>query len=551
MAGDEGSPTDAAGGAIQPEQSDRLTRRVGVVSAAVFVSRILGLVREQTFAVLFGAGRELDAFVTAFRIPNLLRDLLAEGALSAAFVTTFTQRFERESGESAWRLANLVVTMLTLLVSLLCLLGIWFAPTIATAIAPGFLAEPGKIELTARLTRIMTPYLLLVALAAIAMGILNSRHHFGIPAMASAFFNLGSVVGGIGCAWLLAPDYIVPAIRAVLYRTPPPPPDGATRAMMGMAIGTLIGGVLQLGVQLPSLHRVGYRLRPVIAPRDPGLRQILRLMMPAAVGAAAVQVNVFVNSNFASYLGDGPVSWLNVAFRFMQLPIGLFGVAIGVVALPALSRQVARNDHAALVRTLDRALTLLVILTVPAAAGLALFGGPIIGLVYQHGRFTAFDTVSAGNALSGYAIGLVGYAALKVITPAFYALDDVRTPALISLLSIAVNLGLNWLFVRKLGFGHVGLAVATSGVAIANCTLLAFVLRRRVGPYAPGLGRTTLRVLAATAVMCAAAAAADAAVRASGFSAYAVRVAAVLAAASPTFVLACVALRVPLPRRGQ
>jgi len=546
MAGDEGAPTD-----VPPEGSDRLTRRVGVVSAAVFASRVLGLVREQTFAVLFGAGRELDAFVTAFRIPNLLRDLLAEGALSAAFITTFTQRFEREGDRSAWRLANLVVTALILFVTPLCLLGIWFAPAITTAIAPGFNEIAGKHELTVWLARVMTPFLLLVTLAALAMGILNSRHYFGVPAMASAFFNVGSIVGGVACAWLMAPDYVGPMTRAVLSGTPPPPPAGAARAMTGMAIGTLLGGVMQLAIQLPALHRVGFRWRPVLAPRDPGLRQILRLMMPATIGAAAVQVNVFVNSNFASYLGDGPVSWLNVAFRFMQLPIGLFGVAIGIVALPTLSRQVARKDQAALVRTLGDALSLLVILTVPAAAGLALFGEPIIGLIYEHGRFTTVDTVAAGHALAGYSLGLVGYAAIKVITPAFYALDDVRTPARISLLSIAVNLGLNWLFVRRLGFGHVGLALATSGVALANCAILALVLYRRVGPYAAGLGGTTLRVGVATALMGGVACATDAAIRASAFNAYVVRVGAVLVAAIPTFALACVVLRVPIPRRGR
>lgn len=546
MAVDDRSPTVA--GVVAPEASDRLTRRVGVVSVAVFTSRILGLVREQTFAVLFGAGRELDAFVTAFRIPNLLRDLLAEGALSAAFVTTFTQRFERDGDRSAWYLASLVVTTLVLLVVPLCLLGIWFAPAITTAIAPGFHEVPGKHELTTWLTRVMTPFLLLVTLSAIAMGILNSRHHFGIPAIASAFFNLGSVLGGVTCAWLLAPDYIGGMFAAVLHGAPPPPPEGAARAMTGMAVGTLVGGLLQLGIQLPSLHRVGFRFRPVVALSDPGLRQILRLMMPATIGAAAVQVNVFVNSNFASYLGDGPVSWLNVAFRFLQLPIGLFGVAIGTVALPALSRQVARNDRAALLRTLDQALTLLIVLTLPAAAGLALFGDPIVGLLYEHGRFTAADTVAAGNALAGYALGLVGYAAIKVITPAFYALDDVQTPARISLLSIAVNLGLNWLFVRRLGFGHVGLAVATSGVALVNCALLGLVLRRRLGPFAPGLGRTAVRVGVACVVMSIAAEAVDAAIGGRGFSAYALRVGAVLLVAIPTYVGACVALRVPLPR---
>src|SRR5207247_2298006 len=216
----------------------------GVVSAAVLVSRVLGLVREQVFAVFFGAGRELDAFITAFRIPNLLRDLFAEGALSAAFVTTFTWRLEHEGEAAAWRLANLVVNALAIVVGAITLAGIWFAPALVTAIAPGFADIPGKVELTVTLTRIMFPFLLLVALA-------------------------------------------------------------------------------------PSLSRVGFRHRPLLAGPDPGLRQVLRLMAPATLGAAAVQVNVFVNNNFASYLGNGPVSWLNVAFRFMQLPIGLFGVAIG------------------------------------------------------------------------------------------------------------------------------------------------------------------------------------------------------------------------------
>jgi len=271
-------------------------------------------------------------------------------------------------------------------------------------------------------------------------------------------------------------------------------------------------------------------------------------MLPATIGAAAVQVNVFVNSNFASYLGDGPVSWLNVAFRFLQLPIGLFGVAIGTVALPTLSRHVARDDHHALTSTLSQAIRLLVIVTMPAAAGLALFGGPIIGMLYEHGRFTSIDTTAAAQALSGYSLGLIGYAAIKVLTPAFYALDDVRTPARVSLLSIAVNLGLNWLFVRRLGYGHLGLAVATSGVAIANCALLAFALRRRIGRFAPGLGRLALRVAMATAIMIGLASAAEMVLAASGVSGYAARVAVVLAAALPAYACACVVLGVPIPR---
>ena len=292
-----------------------------MVSAAVLASRVLGLVREQVFATFFGAGRELDAFITAFRIPNLLRDLFAEGALSAAFVATFTQQYERHGEAAAWRLANLVVNTLACVVGVICLVGIWFAPGLARAIAPGFAAIPGKLELTAHLTRIMFPFLLLVALAAVAMGILNTRNIFGIPAAAAAFFNVGSIVGGLGTAWWLAPDYIGGMVHALVGgHAMAFDAAAAARAMTGMAVGTLVGGLLQLLVQMPPLRSVGFRYRPILQPLDPGLRQVLRLMAPATIGAAAVQVNVFVNNNFASYLGDGPVSWLNVAFRFMQLP---------------------------------------------------------------------------------------------------------------------------------------------------------------------------------------------------------------------------------------
>ena len=315
-AAEETAPAVAAVPPAQVGGRRQLARRAGVVSVAVLASRVLGLVREQVFAVFFGAGRELDAFITAFRIPNLFRDLFAEGALSAAFVTTFTQRLEQDGEKAAWRLANLVVNTLALVVLALVLVGMWFAPGLVTGIAPGFAAIPGKVGLTVELTRIMFPFLLLVALAAVAMGVLNTRNVFGVPAAASAFFNLGSIVGGLGCGMWFAGDYFV----AVLHGTPAP--GGAGRAIVAMAIGTLVGGLLQLLVQLPSLWRVGFRYRPLFDLGDPGLRQVMRLMAPATIGAAAVQVNVFVNNNFASYLGNGPVSWLNVAFRFMQLPIG-------------------------------------------------------------------------------------------------------------------------------------------------------------------------------------------------------------------------------------
>jgi putative peptidoglycan lipid II flippase len=535
-------PPDAGGGRRQ------LARRAGLVSAGVFASRILGLAREQTFAVLFGAGRELDAFVTAFRIPNLMRDLFAEGALSAAFVTTFTQRMEKDGAPAAWRLANLVVNALAVVVGLLTLLGIWFAPALVHFIAPGFSEIPGKVELTVEMTRIMFPFLLLVALAAVAMGVLNTCNVFGVPAAASAFFNLGSIVGGLGAAVWLAPGYVESVFGAGRGAVQP---DAAARAITGMAVGTLVGGLLQLLVQVPSLWRVGFRWRPALDPGDAGLRQVLRLMGPATVGAAAVQVNVLVNSNFASYLGDGAVSWLNVAFRFMQLPIGLFGVAVGTVALPALSRHAAQNDVHALRGTLRQALALTAVLSIPAAAALAAFGVPIIGLVYQHGHFQQADTVASAEALAGYALGLAGYAGIKVVTPAFYALGDARTPMHVALASIAVNLALNWLFVRQLGLGHLGLAVSTSLVALANFALLSGILRRRVGTFASGLGSEIGRILAATVVMLGAATAADhliaAGVPATAPLQYAARVGALFLAGSAAYLVACRVLGVHVP----
>jgi putative peptidoglycan lipid II flippase len=535
-----------------------IARRAGVVSAAVFASRILGLIREQVFAVSFGAGRDLDAFITAFRIPNLLRDLFAEGALSAAFVTTFTQELERKGETAAWRLASLVLNALAIVVAALCLLGIWFAPAISRAIAPGFADVPGKLELTVQLTRIMFPFLLLVALAAVAMGILNTRNRFGIPAAASAFFNLGSIVGGLACVAWLAPGYLTGVLASVRGAPlPPPDPELMTRAITGMAIGILLGGLLQLAVQLPSLWRVGFRYVPTLALRDPALAQVLRLMGPATIGAAAVQMNVFVNNNFASFLGNGPVSWLNVAFRLMQLPIGLFGVAIGTVTLPLISRHAARGDADAMRTSIRQALELVALLCLPAAAGLAWFGVPVVGLIYEHGRFTAADTAASAQALAGYAVGLAGYAGIKVLAPAFFALNDARTPMRVSLLSIVVNFALNWLFVRVLGFGALGLALSTSAVALANFGILLFVLRQRLGPLGGGIGGTLVRIAVATALMVLAALAVDATL--AGWTPqhlapvlhHGLRVAIVLPAAVAAFWVACrlLGLAVPSLRR--
>jgi len=466
-----------------------VARNAGVISLAVTASRVLGLVRDQVFAVLFGAGLQYDAFLTAFRIPNLLRDLFAEGALSAAFVTTFTQVQQSKGAEEAFRLSNRVATALVLVLSLTCVLGWIFAPSIVYWLAPGFYDVPGKAELTVHLTRIMMPFLLLIALAAKAMGILNARNKFAIPAIAPVFFNLGSIVGGLFLGFTVGPSLGLSPIA-------------------GMAFGTLVGGFLQFAVQWPSLRRAGFRYRPMFDLNDPGVRQIMRLMGPAIIGTAAVQINVFVNTNFASEIVDpatgavlnGPVSWLSYAFRFMQFPIGVFGVAIATAALPPLSRSTSNPDYVEFRQTLAHSLALVFLLCIPSAVGLAVLGRPIVALVFEHGKFTSLDTVQTANALAAYSLGLAGYAAVKVLSPAFYALNDARTPMLISIGSIVVNFVMNSLLVGP--FGHVGLAFSTSTVALVNFLLLAVFMRRRLGRLGGRrLATTVLRVAVASCAM--------------------------------------------------
>ncbi len=467
-----------------------IVRSAGVVTGAVFLSRITGLLREIVFARFFGAGLVYDAFLAAFRVPNLLRNLLAEGALSAAFVTTFSQYMATKGDEEAFELSNRVATLLAPLLVLICLLGMLFAPQVVDAMFPGYAEIPGKRELTITLTRVMMPYLLFIALAAKAMGVLNAKGVFGIPALASAFFNIGSIATGLVLGYILGPRIGLKEIE-------------------GMAIGTLAGGAMQYFVQWPSMRRVGLRYRPAFSLTDPGVRQIFRLMGPAVIGTAAVQINVVVNSNFASQIVDasgqvanGPVSWLGYAFLFMQLPIGLFGVAIASATLPAIARSAAENKIPEFRSTLAASLGLVFLMCIPSAIGLALLAEPIIGLTFQRGHFTASDTHQTAMALALYAPGLVGYAAIKVLTPAFYALNDVRLPMAASLASILSNYLLNLLFIRVMGWGHTGLAFSTSLVSSISAVVLMMFLRRKIRRLeGRRLLRSFSRVFAASAGM--------------------------------------------------
>jgi len=443
------------------KQQNQLSKKAaGVVAMAVACSRVLGLVREQVIASLFGASNAVDVFVVAFRAPNLLRDLFAEGALSTAFITTFSKKIKIEGDESAWRLASKMATLTAVFMSLLTLLGVLFAPQLISVLAGGF--PPEKAALTVELTRIMFPFILLVSLAALAMGMLNAKHVFGMPAMASSFFNLGSILGGVGFGWWLDPHF-------------------GPRSLAGLAIGTLIGGFLQLVVQFPALRRVGFRFRPDFAWRDDGVRQILRLMGPAVIAASAVQVNVMVNTGFATYLGSGAPAALNYAFRLMQLPLGIFGVAVGTVTLPVVARFASTQDMAGVRSTLGHGMRLAFLLTLPCAAGLIFFAKPIISLIFQHGKFTYENTVSVSGALEFYAVGLVAYSGIKVLAPAFYALDKRNLPMMVSFFSILTNGFLNLLITFYFGLGIRGLALSTSLVATINFVILYVMMTRHAG----------------------------------------------------------------------
>jgi putative peptidoglycan lipid II flippase len=355
------------------------------------------------------------------------------------------------------------------------LLGIVFSHQLIGGIARGFAAD--EQAMTTLLTQIMWPFILLVSLAALVMGMLNAKHVFGMPAMASTFFNIGSIVGGVSIGWWLDHSF-------------------GRKALVGLAIGTLIGGALQFLVQLPSLWRVGYRFRPDFSWRDEGVRTVLGLMGPAVIAASAVQVNVLVNSSFASYLQKGAVSWLSIAFRLMQLPLGIFGVAIGTVTLPLVSRAAALEDTGEFRAILARGMRLAFLLTIPSTIGLAMLARPIISVIYEHGhRFTSEMTAQTAAALQCYAIGLAAYSALKVLTPAFYAIDKRTTPMLVSFLAIGTNLVLNWFFVFHLGWGHRGLALSVSLVAVINFLILYMMMRSHAGRLETGALLVTLAKL--------------------------------------------------------
>jgi len=421
-------------------------------------SRVLGLVRDQILASMFGAGNAMDAFNVAFRIPNLVRDLFAEGAMSAAFVPVFMRQLATGDTPSAWRLGNNVINALLVSTGVLVVLGVVLAGPLVRAFAGDYADVPGKLELTVLLTRIMLPFLTLVAVAAAMMGMLNSLHRFFIPALAPAMFNIATIL----CALLLVP---------VMPRLGWPP-------ITAIAIGALLGGLAQILVQWPLLRREGYSYAPLLNWRQEGLRRVLMLMGPGTIGLAATQINVFVNTVLATSEGTGAVSWLNYAFRLMYLPTGLFGVSIATATVPAVSRHAARDDAAGVRSTLGESLSLMFVLNVPATVGLIVLSRPIVRVIFERRAFLPSDTAATAAALQFYALGLLGYSIVRIASPTFYALGDSRTPVVISVASVVVNAVLNILLARVLGYR--GLALGTSIAALFNAAGLLWLLHARL-----------------------------------------------------------------------
>lgn len=465
-----------------------LARTAAAAGAATMASRLLALVRDQILASMFGAGNAMDAFNVAFRIPNLVRDLFAEGAMSAAFVPAFLRQLATGGRESAWRLGSNVINALLIVTGVVVVLGVLFATPLVGAFAADYARVPGKLELTVSLTRLMLPFLTLVAVAAALMGMLNSLQHFFVPALAPAMFNIATIV----CALTLVP---------VVERAGWP-------AITAVAIGTLVGGLAQVSMQWPALRRLGFRYETYLDWKADGLHRMLLMMGPGTIGLAATQVNIFVATVLATGEGTGAVSWLNYAFRLINLPAGLFGVSIATATLPAVSRHAARNDTSAVRGTLADGLSLMMVLNVPATIGLTVLASPIIRVLFERRAFLPSDTAATAAALQFYAIGLVGYSIVRIASPAFYALGDSRTPVAISVAAVVVNAVMNLALVRVLGYR--GLALGTSIAALFNAGALLWVLHRRLdGLEGRRVTGVFVRILVASIVMGAAAWAMD------------------------------------------
>jgi len=435
-------------------EKENVSRAAGVVGFYTFLSRILGLVRDMVIASLFGSGMAADAFFVALRIPNLLRRLFAEGSLTIAFIPVFTETLTTKNKNDAFDLARVVLTLLTLSLAIVTVLGILFSPWIVRIQAFGFGSSGIKYDLTVLLTRITFPYIFFISIVAFFMGVLNSLRRFAAPAAAPIFLNAGI----IGAAYFISP------------RLPDP--------IVGVAIGVIIGGILQVGLQIPWVMKEGLKLFPRWQPAHPAVKRIGILMLPAIFGSAVYQLNSFIGTLLASFLAEGSVSWLYYADRLVQFPLGVFAIAISTAALPSLSTQAARNDLQQFGDILGHALRMVFFITLPATVGLIILGKPIIRVLFERGAFDAVSTLMTNRALIFYSLGLLAFSGIRVMVAAFYALQDTKTPVKIAVVAFLSNLIFSLLLMGPLKHG--GLAFALSLASFIQFCLLVFFLKRKV-----------------------------------------------------------------------
>jgi len=438
-----------------------LLRSLSTVSGMTLLSRITGLVRESIKASAFGAGFAMDAFEAAFRLPNILRRLFAEGAFSQAFVPIFAE-YRRTRGEDETRaLMSRVASLLAFSLLGLSVIGVLAAPWLVYALAAGFARTPGKVELTAELIRIVFPYILFVSLISLAGGVLNVFRRFAIPAFTPVLLN----VSIIGAAVFLAP-YCEPPVKALAW-------------------GVLIGGVAQLALQIRPLAKIGMLPRLRFDWRDKGVRRVLLAMGPAVVGVSAAQISALINTQLAASLGDGRISWITFADRLMEFPSALLGVALGTVLLPSLAKHHSDGDAAGYSALLDWGLRLVFLLALPAAVALWVLAVPLVSTLYQYGRFTAHDVMMTRQALLGYSVGLLGLILVKILAPGFYARQNMKTPVKIAVVTVLV--AQTFAVMLMFPLGHAGLTLSTSIGACLNAGLLFWFLRKQ-GIYAPRPG---------------------------------------------------------------
>lgn len=432
-----------------------LLKALATVSGLTLVSRILGLIREMLIANLFGAGMVSDAFNVAFRLPNLLRRLFAEGAFSQAFVPILAEYKSRRTQEETFELVSHVTSILGLVVFGVSLLGVIFAPWVIYVTASGFTSQPDKFALTVELTRITFPYIFFQAMVAVSAGVLNTWNRFSVPAFTPTLLNISSIA-----MMLFAAPYF-------------------ERPVDSLAWGAFIGGVLQMAIQIPALARIGMLPRFSVSLADPGVRRILKIMLPATLGVSVAQVSLLINQSFGSWLPDGSISWLNYADRLMEFPMGMLGAALGTILLPSLSKMKASNDAQGFSATLDWGLRMACLLTAPSAVGMMILAVPLASTLFQHGAFAAADTLQTRQALLAYSIGLMGLICVKILAPAFYSRQDIRTPLKYALISLVTTQILNLLFIFVLDLRHAGLALSISLAATLNAGLLYRGLRSR------------------------------------------------------------------------